>query len=247
MVEDQAKLAHVQAAKLEKYGESVQATLKVSGFSAALVIVGSDPAQPPTVYPTDNPVATALDHLDVTAAGTACYIVYIRTAPLVPEQLSCYLLTKRATDLSESRKMMAEENATLTALNSSTEMLRTDLTTLQGSLNSLAAQANSLSEELKEQQTRLKQQDDAAMHSRSDIENLAKVLAPTTQLVRFHEAQLRNTEKTLDTLIEQYSKTSAAVGQNNEQIDSLIKDLNASFAQVKATLDQMQQKLATVR
>jgi chromosome segregation ATPase len=141
----------------------------------------------------------------------------------------------------------ADQQTRLNDLLASENALKQDLVILRADLTTSNAEVRVLSDTLKKQQDLLEQQAANGARSKADIEKLAAVVAPTASLVRFHEAQLKNAEEVLNHLVNQYTSFANAIGQNNEQIDSMIKDINSSFAQVKGTLDQMQQTLATIK
>jgi len=268
VVRDQAKIIKQESKRLKNYAEPVQDKIKTAGTVAALVVVPNDSAAPPAIYSTQDTLATALDHLSEIQAGRTCFVVFARNIPLPPEQLSCAQLALNANQLQETRIRESAQQAKLVET-------RTDLTALRADLTNLLGQVARLSDSLKREQEMLDQHGAAITRNNrelerhetaiarnsaqlerhettinsnhADIASVGKVLAPTSSLVQFHEAQLKNTEKLLHTLIAQYTKSADAIGQNNQQIDSMIKDLNTSFAQVRAALDQMQQKLSTIK
>ena len=247
LVPDQAKLINNETKVLKPYAEITQTKISAAGLTAALVILKDDRSTSPIIIPTRDPVATAVDHPDDLKGSSLCFIVYARSLPLSPEELSCEFLVAQASSRLETRRVADEQQTRLNDLLASENALKRDLVILRSDLTTSSAEVRALSDTLKQQQVLLEQQATNGVRSKADIEKLAAVVAPTASLVRFHEAQLRNTEEVLNHLINQYTSVANAIGQNNQQIDSMIKEINSSFAQVKGTLDQMQQKLSTIK
>ena len=247
LVRDQEKRIRSQDKQLKAAGALVQDKIAEGKTTAALVIVSSNAAAPPSIYTTDDPILTATDHAEEVRAGQNCFLVFARDLALSPEQLSCRFLATQASRFQGIRQSQDEQKAQIAQLSAELTDLTGELARLSDDLRRQGDILESHTKELALNRSDLKEADTQISANRTDLSALARVVGPATTLITFHDAQLQATEKMLQALVTDYQKAADAVGQNNQQIDSLIKDLNASFAQVKSTLDQMQQKLATIK
>jgi hypothetical protein len=247
LVRDQDSRIKNQGKRLRNYGDLVQDKIKTTRSVAVLVISSPGATTPPAIYPTQDPVATAAEHDNEIRAGSACFVVFDRELPVAPEQLSCTLLAFEAAKLQENRRYQTEQQTRINETRSDLDSLAAQVSEIRSDLNGLVRQVSRISDEVKQEQETLGNHNNEILHARADINSLGQILGPTTSLVTFHEAQLKLTEKMLTALINDYKKSTDVIGQNNQQIDGVIKDLNAAFAQVKTTLDQMQQRLSTVK
>lgn len=240
VVHDQGVLIKRHNTVLQRYGEFVQQEIKASKTIGALVISDPNSDQRPLVYPAQDPIAAAMDHIPALKTDATCFFVFARSIAIAPEATSCGLLMGRATELQESRRIRAAQQEAL-------EKFETDLKELQKNVNVLRDQTSTLANQLGDER-RLQQEDRNNITSdRADINSIGKILGPMTSLVTFHETQLQGLEKMTDRLIAQYQKTGDAIGVNNNQIDAVIKDINTSFAGIKVILEQIQQRLSTIK
>lgn len=229
LVPEQAKLMNVQNKELRPYAKPIQGTIRTAGTNSALVITQAK-GNPPIVLPGDDPITLAQTNIDAVAAGNSCILVSKSTLAAAPIQLSCSSLAVRAKDALASQSRDEKQDADIVSLRNDLMALRTDLQTLEKSVDKT-----------------LKIHDDSIASNRADIDKLAKVLAPTTNIVSFHETQLKKIESMLNTIGKRYQKTAETVGENNKQIESIITDLNSAFAQTRDKLDQIQRKLDTIK
>lgn len=240
LVRDQSELIKKRNSQLRPYSEVVQQRIKASNSAAALVISDVGPDRPPTIIPTQDPLAAAVEHLPDLNTHATCFFVFERSLAIPPEEMSCSVLAAYANEIIENRKSQLEQKAALKTLGARVDEIGDNLRDLRD-------QASSLSTQLRDEQRLIEQSSKAISNNRTDIDGLGNILGPTVGLVNFHEAQLKSLEKMLQLLITQYQKAADVIGTNNNQIDSLIKDINASFVQIKTSLDQIQQKLSTIK
>jgi gas vesicle protein len=232
LVSDQAKLIDQQTRNLKPLAKSVQDQIKASGTTAALVVLAGDSNSVPLIYPTSDPSTTALEHLKDLQSGSSCLVVFSRGLPLEPEEFSCAFLAQQVMRLRDDQEWKRDYEV--------------HFNEVRDALVELKSQVIQVSEQLKLEQANLDQDRKLIERTKSDIEGLGNVVGPMSGLVQWHEAQLRRAGKLLDQLNAQYGKTAEVIGKNNDQIDSLIKDLNSTFAQVQKSISDMQQKLAMI-
>jgi len=75
----------------------------------------------------------------------------------------------------------------------------------------------------------------------------AKEGAAVRVVLPLHEVELRSLEDRFSLLEKAYKSSSDMVGKNNEQIDSMIKDLNSSLEQIRQQLEQFKNKLDSIK
>ena len=219
VVPGQAKLIQGQDKYLRPYAEPIQDKIRTAGTTAALVVTPVDHASAPLIIPADDPILATQANLDAVTTGGGCIFVFKSSLALTPQPLSCKLLVLRASGAMKAQSHEAQQDAELAEIRDGITGLSKQAATLQSAINS----ANT---EIKADQT---------------------VLGAAMTLVRFHEAQLEKMERSLDLLAKGYKRTTEVVGKNNQQIDTMIADLNKAFAQIQNSLSQMKQKLGTIQ
>jgi hypothetical protein len=86
------------------------------------------------------------------------------------------------------------------------------------------------------------------LHSiQADQKDQQGLIGTIMKVTSLQNIQLSSLKQSLSTLIDAYKKTSETVGANNKQLDSMVSDLNGAFELVQQQLDQISQRLATIK
>ncbi len=220
---EQAKRIQTQNKAMKAYAATIQDKVKSANTSGALVIVERESSHPPTIIPTNDPLDATLDNLSAVQSGDDCFFVHRSEVALEPESTACSLLAVRASERDLVRVKLKEEEAEIQSLRVQIDDLR----------KQTAEQVSQLSTQIQE--------------VRTGVTSLGEIVAPSVKLIGFHEQQLKLLESSVNVLKTANQKTAGVIDQNNKQIDQMIADLNAALNQTKQSLDQIQQKLATIK
>ena len=212
---------------LQSSQEAIQARLReVKG--GALVVSS---ANPPIVVAGDYPVQAAVRALSENPRlfdepNAICIYVYQATAAVEPITFGCASLAAQARSYQEMRKSLdtadaslREQVAALAALNEAQAKHRVDMAELRRSLES---------------------------HTK-DIVALGVALGPTMTLSNFNNEQLKRVESSVVILKAAFEGASSTVAKNNEILGSTIELFAKTYNELKTRLDEIKQKLDTIK
>jgi len=257
---DQSKLMEQRKKYLKRYAPAIRESLS-GNESSVLVLMHISAGTPPIVLSGDDPVEMAGQRPDVVKSADGCELVYRPDLALAPVPLNCALLERQAQDRKSQREREEQTNASLAELGKGIEDLKTDTVAL--------AQATRKAEEVLERDEALIKADEQSLdehqqalnkhadlldknaeslkRTKAEIANSQNVIGKTMKVVTIQQAELEGVGDNLKTLEQAYKNTTDVVGKNNQQIDSMIADLNTAFAQLQKRLDDMKQKLDSIK
>jgi DNA repair exonuclease SbcCD ATPase subunit len=220
---EQAKRIQSQNKAIKAYAGTIQDRIRTANTSGALVVVERESSHSPTIIPTNDPLDGTADNLTIVQSGDDCIFVFRSEVALEPESSACSLLAARANERASVRMRLSEEDA---------------------QVQSLRVQIDDLTKKTAEEILTL---DTHIQQVQAGVTSLGEIVAPSVKLIGFHEQQLKLIESSLNVLKAANQKTAGVIAQNNKQIDQMIADLNTALNQTKQSLDQIQQKLATIK
>lgn len=261
LTQDQSKLIEQRQKYLKRYAEAIHESLGGAESSSALVLLHVKAGTPPTILVGDDPVEVAVAHADAVASADGCELVYGADLPLTPVALNCSLLQRQAKDRQSQSAREDQSDASILALNSRLEGLKNDTVALAQAAQRaedvlrqdealIKADEQSLDKHqqaLSKHEELLGKNADSLKHTKAEISTSQAVLGKTMKVVEIQQAELEGIGDSMKTLESAYKSTTDVVGKNNQQIDSMIADLNVAFDQLQKRLDDMKQRLDTIK
>jgi hypothetical protein len=272
---DQEKLIKRQEKYLKVYAGLIQKEIKGARTTAALVIIQHLDDKPPVVLPSDDPVTAAANNMDTVASAEGCIFVFRNDIALMPQPYSCVLLRDRANESRALHDKGVQQDAAFVALQNSIDMIKSQTVALEESLraNTQALKANEESlkknegliatgeetlakdeEAIKKQEATIAKHEQSLGNARQSLKRIENdnkssqtTLGMTMKVVSFHQAELHNLEGSLQQLEKSYRAGINMMQKNNEQIDSIIANLNKSFNEVQQRLNEMNQRLDAIK
>jgi hypothetical protein len=260
LTSDQSKLMEQRKKYLKRYAPAIRESLGTAE-SSILVLLHTSAGTPPTILPGDDPVELAVQRADAVKSADGCELVYRADLALAPVALNCALLERQAQERESQRAREEQTNSSLAALGKGIEDLKNDTIALAQATRKaedvlqqdealIKADEQSLDQHqqaLNKHEELLGKNADSLKRTKAEIANSENVIGKTMKVVTIQQAELEGVGDSLKTLEEAYKNTTDVVGKNNQQIDSMISDLNTEFVQLQKQLDDMKQRLESIK